>query len=41
MRKPGGAGAASGEEASKPVGIDFGAKFGMLRKGPSPAPETT
>jgi len=39
MRKPGGANAATGEEASKPAGLDFGAKFGMLRKGPNPAPE--
>jgi|LauGreDrversion4_2_1035121.scaffolds.fasta_scaffold131879_1 hypothetical protein len=40
MRKPGGPSAASGEENSKPAGLDFGAKFGMLRKGPNPPPET-
>ncbi len=39
MRKPGGANATTGEESSKPAGLDFGAKFGMLRKGINPAPE--
>jgi len=32
MRKPTQTGASTGVEASKPLGLGFGAKFGMLRK---------